>query len=42
MYEFLLDCWIRKTISSEKIRSVVPRRITQEECNKILNTPQSL
>lgn len=40
MYNFILNQWIMKKITSEKVQSYVPRWITQEQCDTILSTPQ--
>lgn len=40
MYGFILNMWVMKRITEQKVRSYVPTFITQEECNMILATPQ--
>jgi len=40
MYNFILNMWIMKKIDVAYVRSKVPLRITQEECDMILTTPQ--
>jgi hypothetical protein len=40
MYNFILNQWIMKKITAEKVQSYVPRWITQEQCDAILATPQ--
>lgn len=40
IYVFVLNMWIMRKITADKVRSYVPLYITQEECNMILATPQ--
>lgn len=40
MYNFILNMWIMKRIDEVKVKSYVPKYITQEQCDKILSTPQ--
>lgn len=40
MYDFLLRQWQNKNVTAEELQSMVPRWITQEECNSILGMPQ--
>jgi hypothetical protein len=40
MYTFLLKMWALKKIDIVKVQSYVPLFITQEDANKILETPQ--
>ncbi len=40
MYNFILNQWRMKVIDEEKVRSYVPRWITQEQVNVIIQTPQ--
>jgi hypothetical protein len=40
MYGFILNMWVNGRITEVKVRSYVPRYITQEECNTIIATPQ--
>lgn len=40
MYQFLLNMWIMGRIDKEYLQSKVPKRITQEECEMIIATPQ--
>ena len=40
MYQFILNMWIMRRVSAEKVQSYVPLYITQAECDMILATPQ--
>lgn len=40
MYGFILNMWVMRRVTEQKVRSYVPIFITQEECNMILATPQ--
>jgi len=40
MYAFLLNMWIMRKVDAAYIQSKVPTRITQEEADMILATPQ--
>ena len=40
MDQFILDQWIMDKIDTKKVRSYVPRWITQEQADTILATPQ--
>jgi len=39
-YAFLLGVWVRRTATEDQIKAMVPRWITQAECDEILATPQ--
>jgi hypothetical protein len=41
MYGFILNMWIMKKVTAEKVQSYVPKYISQEECDMILATPQN-
>lgn len=42
MYQFLLNQWILRKITAERIQTAVTKGfITQEEANTILETPQA-
>lgn len=41
MYGFILNMWIMKRITAQKVQTYVPYYITQQECDMILATPQS-
>ncbi len=41
MYGFILNMWVMKKVTAEKVQSYVPKYITQEECDMILATPQT-
>lgn len=40
MYAFLLNMYVTRRVSKEKIQSYVPKFITQEQCDMIIVTPQ--
>ncbi len=40
MYGFILNMWIMKKISKDKVRSYVPFYITEQEADMIIATPQ--
>jgi len=40
MYQFILNLWIMYKVDETYVQSKVPLRITQEECDMILATPQ--
>ena len=40
MYNFILNMWIMGRISEDKVKSYVPKFISQEEADMILATPQ--
>lgn len=40
MYQFILNQWILGKIDADKVRSYVPKWITQEQAETILATPQ--
>jgi len=40
MYGFILNMWVMGRINESKVRSYVPKYITEDECNMILVTPQ--
>jgi len=39
-YNFYLNMWIMRRITSEVLQTKVPKYLTQEECDMILATPQ--
>jgi hypothetical protein len=41
MYGFILNMWIMRKLTAQKVQSYVPFYITQEECDMILATPQN-
>lgn len=41
MSGFILNMWIMKKVTAEKVQAYVPKYITQEECDMILITPQT-
>ena len=40
MYNFILNMWIMRRLTEQKVRSYVPTYISQQECDMILATPQ--
>lgn len=40
MYQFLLNMWIMKRVDEAYLQSKVPLRISQEEYEMIIATPQ--
>lgn len=40
MYQFILNLWIMRKVDATYVQSKVPTRITQEEADMILATPQ--
>ena len=40
MYNFILNQWIMRKITREKVASYVPKWITAEQASQILATPQ--
>lgn len=41
MYQFLLNMWIMKKVTEEKLQNYTPKFITEHECNMIMATPQN-
>ena len=41
MYAFILGMWVRRKVSETQIRNYVPKFITAEEAESILNTTQN-
>jgi hypothetical protein len=41
MYAFLIGMWTRRKVTETQIRSYVPKFITAEEAESILDTPQN-
>lgn len=39
-YQFYLNMWIMRRIDTTTLQSKVPARITQDEYNTIISTPQ--
>jgi hypothetical protein len=39
---FILRMWIANRIDAGKVQSYVPKYITQDECDTIIATPQTL
>jgi len=42
MYNYILGQWVMRAVTAEWVQSKVPTRITQEQCDTILATPQIL
>ena len=40
MYQFLLNMWIMRKVDEKYLQSKVPNRISQEEYEMIIATPQ--
>lgn len=40
MYNFIKNQWIMRKIDEAKVRSYVPKYITEEQANEIIATPQ--
>lgn len=40
-YAFLVDCWKKGFADEEKLQSYVPKYISDEECQEIIETTES-
>lgn len=40
MYSFLLGVWVRGTVDEQRLKNYVPKFITSEQLEQILETPQ--
>lgn len=40
MYSFLLGVWVCGTVDEQRLKNYVPKFITADQLNEILDTPQ--